>query len=392
VLGVASGLSAFGMAIVVPNLNLFGALFDAPPARIQFLVSAYTLGLALAQPLQGTLSDRFGRRPVMLTGLGMFVVASCLCMFANTLWTLVLGRFLQALGASVATIISRAVIRDLWDNEGTARALTFIAVALGVAPVIAPIVGGYATAQLGWQSIFGITAVTGLLVWLSIAFLLPETRPQQVAGGGSWGQSLRDFRQLMGSGVFWGYTLIYGFNSSTFFCMVTVGAAIFENELGLDQQAFGLIWGAMALAYVAGAVAAGRVTRAMGMRRSLSLGIALVVLVGLAMPAVMLGWGVNLWTLLLPLALLMAASGIIAPLSLAGAVNHRPDIAGAGSGLSSSLGMLLTVVFTVLSGLLYRGSALTIAGLIAVTVIATAASVVLAFRSEDRARSLTWAT
>ena len=388
---MASGLSAFGMAIVVPNLNLFGRLFDTSPAGVQFLVSAYTLGLTVAQPLHGTLSDRYGRRPVMLTGLGIFVLASCFCMLAQSLWVLVLGRLFQALGASVATIVSRAVIRDLWDDEGTARALTFVAVGLGVAPVIAPVVGGYVSAQFGWQSIFAVTAITGLAVMLSIAARMPETRPLDAAANSHWGQSLVDFRELLGSGVFWGYTLIYGFNSATFFCVVTVGAAIFELELGIDQQAFGLIWGAMALCYVMGAAAGARVTRALGMRRSLTSGVALVVLVGLAMPLSMLQWGVNLWTLLLPLAILMAASGVIAPLALAGAVNHRPDIAGAGSGLSSSLGLLLTVVFTVLSGLLYQGSAVPIAGLIAVTVIATAVSLVLALSSETRTRSERWA-
>ena len=186
--------------------------------------------------------------------------------------------------------------------------------------------------------------------------------------------------------------MIYGFNSATFFCVVTVGAAIFERELGLDQQVFGVIWGAMAICYVFGAAAGTRVTRVLGMRRSLVAGIAFVVAVGLAMPPAMLIWGVNLWTLLMPLAFLMAASGLIAPLSLAGAVNHRPDIAGAGSGLSSSLGLLLTVVFTVLSGVLYDGSAVPIAWLIAVTVIATAAALVLALAAENRARERQWAT
>ncbi len=380
------------MAIVVPNLNLFGRLFDASPGQVQFLVSAYALGLTVAQPLQGTLSDRYGRRPVMLTGLAIFVLASGLCMLAQTLWALVLGRLLQALGASVATIVSRAVIRDLWDDEGTARALTFIAVALGVAPVIAPVVGGYASAQLGWQSIFAITAIVGLGVFVAIAVRMPETRPAGAMVNGRWGQSLRDFGQLLRSGVFWGYTLIYGFNSATFFCVVTVGAAIFEQELGIDQQIFGFIWGAMALCYVAGAMAGTRVTQALGMRRSLSFGTGLVVLVGTVMPLGMLRWGVNLWTLLLPLAILMAASGIVAPLSLAGAVNHRPDIAGAGSGLSSSLGLLLAVVFTILSGVVYSGSAIPIAMLIAVTVIATAGALMLAFKAEDRARRLEWAS
>ncbi len=380
------------MAIVVPSLNLFGRIFDTTPAQVQFLVSAYTLGLTIAQPFHGTLSDRYGRRPVMLVGLGIFVLASCLCMLATSLWALVLGRFLQALGASVATIVSRAVIRDLWDDEGTAQALTFIAIALGVAPVIAPVVGGYASTLLGWQSIFAITALAGLVVLASIAARMPETRPRQVAANERWRKSFADFRALLGSAVFWGYTLIYGFNSATFFCVVTVGAAIFEVELGISQQAFGFIWGGMAVCYVVGAAWGSRLTRAMGMRRALRIGVGLVLLVGLAMPVGMHLLGVNLWTLLLPLALLMAISGIIAPLSLAGAVNHRPDIAGAGSGLSSSLGLLLTVVFTVLSGILYRGSAIPIAWLMAATVIATAGATVLALKADDAARSKQWSS
>ena len=138
-LSVASALSPFGMVVLVPTLNEFARLYGVDYAATQFLISSYLFGLAAAQPFSGILCDRLGRRPVLLLGFAFFTLASLACAVVASLPALVALRFLQAVGVSVGTVASRAIVRDTHDEQGTARAMAYIAAAMGVAPVIAPL-------------------------------------------------------------------------------------------------------------------------------------------------------------------------------------------------------------------------------------------------------------
>lgn len=367
------------MAVVVPAMAAIGSHFDADATRTQFVISAYLFGLGLAQPLSGFLCDRLGRRPVVLVGFSVFVIASFACALAEQLPQLVALRFLQAVGVSVGTVASRAVIRDTRDAEGSAEAISYISAAMGVAPIVAPILGGWLISTAGFQLVFVATGAMGavVLTWMSLRLseTLSRSQPQK---------RLRDsfsaYPQLLSSRIFLGYTLIYGFVQGSFFSFLAVGASVFEASLGIGAQQFGLIWGCMAITYVGGATLAGKLTRRLGAKRILKIN----VLVGL-----LTGWGLLYWvthhpltlaSLVLPLALLMATSGAVIPGAIAGAVNYRPDIAGTSSGLSSSLGILLGGAFTVLSGVLYESEFAPIAMLMALSTSLTAISWLLVHR------------
>lgn len=383
-LGSASGISAFGMAVLVPNLDLIGRVYGATPAITQFLVTAYTFGLALAQPVQGLLADRFGRRPVLLGGIAVFVGASLFCAYAQNLGSLIGGRFMQALGISVGTVVSRAVVRDLCDAEGTARALSVIAAALGIAPVVAPVIGGILGAELGWRWIFVATALIGAVVLAAVALRLPETLPKSARTNFGLGTSRQDFAALLHSRSFVGFTLIYGFVSSAFFVFLSVGATIFAGELGIGQRNFGLIWGAMALCYVIGAGVTNPLIGRFGFRALAKTSIGALVLATLLLPLSLVVGGVTLASLLAPLGLIMMLSGIVSPLAMAGAISNHPDRAGAASGLSSSLGIGMTIFFAVGSGIAYQGHALVTALLIAIAGVAAGVSLLLALAPDPR--------
>lgn len=371
-LGLASALSPFGMVVVVPTLAAFGRLYDIDYGQAQFLISAYLFGLGITQPFTGWLCDRLGRRPVMLGGFAVFVLASMACAVVREFDALILMRFAQAAGVSVGTIASRAIVRDTHDEAGTAQTMAVIAVAMGIAPVLGPVVGGLVSDAFGPQAVFLASAALGIIVWLRILAGLPETRPADLGRAGGWRYLLRDYRALLGSRVFMGYTLMFGTVQGGFFVFLAVGAAVFENDLGVDQRGFGLIWGLLAIAYVIGAAIAARLTPRVGHHRMLQYGLILTAGSSVGILALELIAGIGLVSLTALLALMTSASGLVIPGSMAGAVSYRPDIAGTSSGLSSALGLVLSGAFTILSGSLYDGRFLVVASLIALAGVLTA--------------------
>ncbi|MEJ2535028.1 MAG: MFS transporter [Gammaproteobacteria bacterium] len=233
-LGAASGLSPFGVTILVPLLAVVAADFDASFGEVQFLISAYLFGLAFAQPFNGYLCDHFGRRPVLLTGFAVFIGASFLAAYAHSLGQLVLLRFLQAAGVSVGTVAARAVVRDTRDARGATEALAYIAAAMGFAPILAPMFGGWLGGTGGYERVFTATAVLGMVIFAWLWFGLPETlRPEHARP--HWRQWMGNYRKLLSSAPFLGYTLIFGFVQGCFFAFLAVGAEVFDTHLSIDE-------------------------------------------------------------------------------------------------------------------------------------------------------------
>ena len=353
------------MTMVVPTLGGIADAFSADFAIVQFLVSAYLFGLATGQPYTGVLCDRLGRRPVMLGGFAAFVITSIACAFATELWALIGLRFLQAVGVSVGTVASRAIVRDTHGPEAASRALTFITAAMGAAPVIGPMLGGWIGQAAGFRGVFIASAAMGLAVWFWMFLRLPETYDPDTGAGRGASRMWRDYGALFRSRVFMGYALIYGFISGTFFSFIAIGAEVFDRHFGIDQSAFGILWGFMAISHVAGASAGGYAIERYGSQRVLYGGILMSVAAGWLILGWTFFWGVTLSGVLLPLLMLNFTSGIVTPGSLAAAVSYRPDIAGTASGLSSAIGIVTGGLFTMASGYVYDGEFLPVAGLIA---------------------------
>lgn len=345
------------MASVVPALPIMERAFGANYASLQFVVSAYLLGLGLFQPLQGLLADRFGRRPVILAGFSVFATASLIASLANSLSLLVLARFLQAMGVSVATVVSRAVVRDSFEPGPAAIALSFITAVMGVAPVIAPIIGGVAAVTLGWQGVFWVHAVAAVLLLALLWGTLRESRPKDTQAM-SLGQLIQGGTLLLRDPGFMGAALTYGFISASGIVFITVGASLFQRLFGMDSASFGLLWSGLAVSYVAGATSAGHLARRLGTRQSLRIGFAsnigsvsLLLLAALIVTPSLVLYSTAL-------TLLMFASGLISPLALSQAVDDHPTLAGVAAGLSSALAMLFSMSGAILTGIFFDGTAL----------------------------------
>ncbi len=376
-LGVASGLSPFGMSIVVPALGSMATDFSADFLSVQFIVSAYMLGLAVSQPACGFLCDRYGRRPVMLIGFSVFIAASVLCALAPTLEWLILARFVQAAGVSVGTVASRAVLRDTRSGNQVAQGMSYIAATMGIAPVIAPIIGGWLDASSGYRWIFISTAVIGGLVLFGMLRHMTETldrdRPQP-----RWRDWLSSYAMLVRSRSFVGYTLVFGFVQGSFFSFMAIGAAYFASQYAISSSAFGTTWGLLAIAYIVGASAGARLTPIIGTERVVAGGVIIGMGAGAALVFFSLAGEPSMVQLLTPLAVMMVLSGATVPGAMAGAIAEHPEIAGTASGLSSAVGLLVGGSFTVLAGAIYQGRFLPMALVIFVALVATAVSCAMA--------------
>lgn len=381
-LGAASGISPFGMAIMVPVLASVANHFHTDLGAVQYLISAYLFGLALAQPVHGFACDRFGRRPVMLSGLALFVLASLAGIFATSLNQLIVLRCLQAVGVSVGTVASRAVVRDTRSAAGSAEALSYIAAATGLAPIVAPILGGWLGEYSGYQSVFAATGLMGLLVlgWMMVS--LPETRNPATAHP-RWADWWKNYALLLRCPAFIGYSLVFGFVQGSFFSFLAVGAAVFQADFGIGPRNFGIIWGTMAVSYVIGAMAGGRFTRSLGTRRVMRIGVLVTVIGGSLLVLTMSFGEITLAKMLSPMLAMMMAAGSVTPGALAGAVNAHPHMAGTASGLSSAIGLVVGGMFTIIAGELYRGDFMVIAWLIAAATVLTSVSLLLAQRARQ---------
>lgn len=380
-LGCASGLSGFGMASLVPALPVLASALDADFGAVQFVVSVYLFTLGLAQPVQGVLCDRYGRRPVLLAGVAVFALGGAAALLAPSLPWIIAARFVQALGGSVGTVVARAMVRDTHEPERAAVALSFITVVMGLAPILSPIAGGYLVEAVSWRAIFAlhVAAGLGLLAWAFAA--LPETRrARDRASGPALTEAsavlLRDRRFL-------GFTFIYGCSNGIIFAFLTIGAALFERLFGIGPSRFGVLWALLAAAFSGGAWLAGTGMRRFGSTRILRVGVGGTT-AGAAIFALAALWPEpSLAIYLVALVALVAGNGALSPISLAGAVGDHPELAGLASGLSGSLAMLTSVLFGVSAGVSYRGTP----GAITVLVIAGAVGVVLAARATAALRS-----
>jgi len=348
-------MSPFGMAIVVPTLELFANEFQSSYSTIQFIISAYLFGLAMAQPFMGFLSDKLGRKPVMIFGIILFIFASYICMTAENLSTLIIARFFQGIGGSVGTVTSRAIIRDSYAGDEAAKSLSRVTATMGMAPMIAPVVGAFALSLTGSPNgIFMITLLIGFAILFPVIFFLPETvvkndseRKQPV-----W---YKNYYELLRSEIFVGSTFIYGFTTGSFFAILAVGSTVFSKDLGIESTGFGLIWSSLTILYASASFYAGNLTARVGLMRVLNLGVLLNLIAGSIFVLLIYFSGTNIYSIIFPLSLMFFAHGFIVSMSMAKAVSDFPNIAGASSGLSSSLGLVTGGLFSILSGSIYTG-------------------------------------
>jgi len=206
--------------IYLPSIPRIAEAFQVSNLQVQYTITLYLIAFAIGQLFTGMLSDRFGRKPVLVAGLCLYAASSLLCAFADTLTVLIVGRILQAIGGCTGFVVARAVVRDLTDQNSAASMLGYITMAMVVAPTIAPTVGGYLTDAFGWQTIFIFLMIICLLTLLAVIAKLPETNKARTRSL-DVKEQMDNYGQLLRSVPFLGYALTASFASSTFFAFAS---------------------------------------------------------------------------------------------------------------------------------------------------------------------------
>ena len=340
-----AGIGPMSLNILMPALPGIARALQSDPQTVQLVLSLYLVCMALSQLVLGALSDRFGRRPVLIGGLLLTVAVSLVAIFAANIHALITARALQAFGASTGIVISRAIVRDIYDREKSASMLALVTMSIMVVPMIVPPLGGLLDSTLGWQSIFAAIALfgAGILTWVWVA--LPETHTIRLGGGG-FVRFLQETRLLVTDRAFIGYMLCGATSSALFF--IFLGGAPYVISTLQGRGAFELgFWIASASAsYMVGNFISARYSIRFGIDALITVGVLIGVAGGVAIVVLTL-WFPQIGPLVicLPQWITAFCNGLVIPNAIAGGISVRPQAAGTAAGIHGFVQMLIAAVF-----------------------------------------------
>jgi len=351
----------------LPALPGLTDAFATSAGRVQLTLSLFLAGFALAQIIYGPLSDRFGRKPVLLCGLSLFVLASIACALAESIEMLILARFVQALGGSAGPVLGRAMVRDIHGPLESARVLSHIGSAMALAPAFAPILGGYMSVYLDWPSIFWFLGLVGLLGAALLVFAIKETAPPEHRHPRPIVTILGDYGRLLRDGGYLGYTLTCTLAYAGLFAFLSGSSFVIIEYFGVSEQHFGLLFMLVVAGYISGTLAGARLSRRYDFRRLVALGSALLLVAGGTMLAFALDRPERVMSIVLPMMVFMHGVGLVMPQSMAGALADYPHIAGSASGLLGFIQMTVAGIVGVAVGHGYDGTPVAMALAVAAT-------------------------
>ena len=366
-----------GMHLIIPALPDTARSLGVSAGTIQLTITLYLIGLAIGQLLYGPVSDRFGRRPVLLAGLALFTLAGLATTAAPNAWTLVIARILQSIGACAGLVLGRAIVRDSATADRATAQLALLTLVMSAAPAIAPVLGGTATAWFGWRAAFALLAIVGAVTLVFAILLLPETNTLQASARASMLLgSLRLFR----SRAFCGYVLGGACTTTSFYAFMAASPFILVNLLHQSPERVGLYYLLLMVGVAAGGLAANRLAGRITTRSALRIANAIAI-AGAAcfMLAELAGW-LNVVSMIAPVVVFMVGAGMASPFALTGAVSVNPHAIGAASGLYGFTQMAYGALCTVIVEVWRPGSVFTVAAVLLVSSLLGQVALSLAVR------------
>jgi DHA1 family bicyclomycin/chloramphenicol resistance-like MFS transporter len=332
-LALLTGIGPLSTDMYVPSLPAIGEALHASTEQVQLTISSYLLGFATGQIFYGPISDRFGRKPVMMAALVLYGLGSIVCATTQSIEMLAAVRFVQALGGAGAIVLARAVVRDLYSGVRAGRELSLMGSIQALAPILAPVIGGALQTAFGWRASFILLVIFAVSVGAVTARLLPETLHKPTPGPFSLAAIGRLFGSVL---VHRSFLAHLGIVITTFvglYAWVAGSSIVIQGIYGLSPLAFGAIYAIGSSGYLLGTNIAVRVVMRHGLDRMIGIGTAIMAAGGLTMAAVVaLGLSNVIW-LVAGMTIYLTGMGLSMPQTLAGAVTPFPDRAGTASSL-----------------------------------------------------------
>jgi DHA1 family bicyclomycin/chloramphenicol resistance-like MFS transporter len=368
-LGILLGaLTAMGPLAIDMYLPSFPAIADelgTTTAAVQATAAAYFLGLAFGQAFYGSFSDRVGRKIPLYVGLVLFIVASIGCALATSVEALAVLRFVQALGGCAEMVVARAVVRDRFDERDGIRVLSLLLLVMGVAPILAPTIGGQLLLVFGWRSVFWTLAAYGVAGLVAVVTLLPETLPPARRREHSFGRLLHVYGMLLRDRRYMAYVLAGSFIISGMFAYIAGSPFVFIELFGVSPDRFGLFFGANAFGLIAASQVNGRLAHRIDPRRIVRVVLPVSAMAGLTLLGTTLTGIGGFPALLVPLFVFVSSLGFVLPNTTVLAMAPHGSVAGSASALMGTVQFLLGAVAGGLIGVLANGTAVPLAAVVA---------------------------
>jgi MFS transporter, DHA1 family, multidrug resistance protein len=371
-----ASLSAVGPLttdMYLPSLPDIARQLDASTAQVQLTISSYLIGFAAGQIMYGPLSDRHGRKPVLLAAIALYCAASLVCALSTSIHMLIAARALQALGGSGGIVLARAMVRDLYAGNRAGRELSMIGAVMALAPVLAPIAGGALQTVSGWRSVFFVLVVAGLIGAAVVCWLLPETLARRLAEPVSPASILKSYRVVWRHAAYRAYLGLATTSYAGLFVWISAAAFVLQDLYGLSPFTFGFAFAVGSLGYMVGSSLSAKLAHHIDLDGILGFGGGATLIGGLGMMATVAFGATSAVFLVVPMAVYLAGLGMVLPQSLAGALTPFPERAGAASSLLGFIQQSMAAICGATVGVLLGQTAWPLAAGVAVAGGATLA-------------------
>ncbi|PJC87751.1 Bcr/CflA family drug resistance efflux transporter [Vibrio sp. HA2012] len=336
VLGAIGALTPFAIDMYLPAMPIIAKDLGVDAGAVQITLTTYTAGFAIGQLIHGPLADSFGRRPVLIFGIVFFAVGSVACALTSDIDTLTYIRAAQGFAGAAAAVIIQAVVRDMFDREEFARTMSFIILVITVAPLIAPMFGGYLSVWFGWRSVFWFLTIVALLVILAVYWKIPETLPEEKRQPLRLKTTMQNYIRLSMNPVVVGLVLSGAFSFSGMFAFLTAGSFVYIDIYGVPPTQFGYLFGLNIVCLITMTSINSRLVIRKGSHSMMRLGLTIQMVAGLGL---FIGWlfDLGLWGIV-PFVMCYAGTlSTIGSNATALLLSGYPDMAGTASSLAGTL-------------------------------------------------------
>ncbi|WP_343783774.1 multidrug effflux MFS transporter [Alkalibacillus silvisoli] len=380
-LGALTALVPLTIDMYLPAFPALTEDLNTTNSLTQISLTASLLGIAFGQLIIGSMSDIYGRKRPLVLAISVFVIASFLCAISPNIWFFIVCRFIQGFTGAAGIVLSRSMIRDLYSGSDMTKMFSLLILVMGLAPILAPVIGGQILIFTSWRGIFTILAIAGALAVLMSLFKVKETLPEERRSAGGLKNTANVFIKLAKQRNFIGFALIQGFVAAALFSYISGSSFILQDLFSLSAQTYGIVFGINALGFITLSQVTGRLVDYVKEERLLIMGFIIALTGGVTLLLAALN-GANFWPVMFGLFLIISSVGVLNPTSLSLAMEKQENNAGSAAALLGLFQFIFGGVAAPIVGFLGTESVLPLAMIILVCQICALLSYLLLVRSK----------